>query len=304
MKMYIQRRCTEADTLNAVIEAYEATRDGKTADTVNRLIETMGREGAAVAVATLVNAVSLHDGRIYDKNREWAQSVSGAPSNEELHAVGIYGVDSWIHSAHVDNLASAFRRYERENPPTEPEQTEEAEPQTEEPTKGEQVEEVLSLAENNLSAMASRSAWARGVALYASELLDDLAESLRGGWLSLDDLMHRNDRQRAMLNGASSWGVYSWGGCSLIYNDDIAERLCTPSELKKTRNGERRPNAREEWLDVQARALFQASNRVSKALAAALAEVMKNERATASEPKHRAVENHFICDPLKRSVTA
>ena len=51
---------------------------------------------------------------------------------------------------------------------------------------------------------------------------------------------------------------------SLIYNEDIAERLCTPSELKKTRHGERRPNAREEWLDTQARALFQAYNLIGR----------------------------------------
>ena len=49
---------------------------------------------------------------------------------------------------------------------------------------------------------------------------------------------------------------------SIIYDSDIAERLCTPSELKKTRNGERKPNSREEWLDVQARALRQAFSRI------------------------------------------
>lgn len=68
-----------------------------------------------------------------------------------------------------------------------------------------------------------------------------------------------------MLNGAQDWEQYSWGGSSLIYNGDIAERLCCPSELKKTRNGERRPNSREEWLDTQARALHQAANRVVNA---------------------------------------
>lgn len=301
MKTYIQRRCKEADTLNAVIEAYEATRDGKTADTVNRLVETMGREGAAVAVATLVNAVSIHDGRISDRNREWAQSMNGAPSNEELHTVGIYGVDSWIHSAHVDNLANAWRRYERENPPTEPEQTEETQTETE-PTEAEQIAAVIAAADLHIAERVNRSAWARGVALYASELLDDIAEALRGGWLSLDDLMHRCDRQTAMLNGARDWSQYSWGGCSLIYDSDIAERLCTPSELKKTRHGDRRPNATEEWLDVQARALFQASNRVSQALAAALAEMQKNDRATASEPGTN--RPGFNVDPLKRHVTA
>ena len=70
----------------------------------------------------------------------------------------------------------------------------------------------------------------------------------------------------ALLNGAKDWSQYSWGGCSLIYDPDIASRLCCPSELKKTRNGERRPNSREEWLDVQARALYQAANRVYRYL--------------------------------------
>lgn len=133
MKNYINRRGEDADRINAVIEAYEATRDGKTADTVNRLVEAMGRTGAAVAVASVVNAVSLHDGRISDRVREWAQGVEGAPTNEELHALGIYGVDSWMHSAHVDNLGAAMRRWLKDNPPTESETIEE-EPTEEENT--------------------------------------------------------------------------------------------------------------------------------------------------------------------------
>ena len=50
----------------------------------------------------------------------------------------------------------------------------------------------------------------------------------------------------------------SWGGSHLCYDYDIARHYCTPSELKRTRDGERRPNARDEWLDVQARAIYQA----------------------------------------------
>jgi len=69
-----------------------------------------------------------------------------------------------------------------------------------------------------------------------------------------------------MLNGAQNWYQYSWGGCSLIYDRDIAERLCTPSELKRTKNGERRPNQNEEWLDVQARALRQAARKIEAAV--------------------------------------
>lgn len=268
MKNYISRRGTEADRINAVIEAYEATRDGKTADTVARLVENLGRDGAAVAVATVVNAVSLHDGRISDRVRAWAQSVENAPTNEELHAVNIYGVDSWIHSAHVENLANAWRRYERENPPTEPEIIEEEPTEEETADPSEIIAEASEAIKNNKS--ANRSAWGRGVTVYALELLEELAEAIQGGWLSLDDLDSVQGRKRAMLNGASDWAQYSWGGCSLIYNGDIAERLCTPSELKRTRGGEWRPNASEEWLDTQARALHQASRRVSHALGEAL----------------------------------
>ena len=107
-----------------------------------------------------------------------------------------------------------------------------------------------------------RSAWDKGVTAYALDLLDGLQESVDCGALDSADLIAPKGLQNALLNGAGSWSEYSWGGCSLIYNSDIAERLCTPSELKKTRNGERRPNSREEWLDTQARALFQAANRI------------------------------------------
>lgn len=43
----------------------------------------------------------------------------------------------------------------------------------------------------------------------------------------------------------------------MIYDCDIAETLCTPTELKRTKGGERNPNSRETWLDVQTRAAFQ-----------------------------------------------
>ena len=98
----------------------------------------------------------------------------------------------------------------------------------------------------------TRSAWARGVKEYALELLEDIEG---------DDFS-----EKALLNGAASWKEYSWGGCSLIYDSDIAQRLCTASELKITRNGQRKPNAREEWLDTQARALYQAAQMIKEVL--------------------------------------
>lgn len=115
-----------------------------------------------------------------------------------------------------------------------------------------------------------RSAWGKGVTEYALELVEKLGEQISDGYFDELDLSDSKKVRAALLNGAADWSQYSWGGCSLIYDRDIAERLCTPSELKKTHNGERRPNSREEWLDVQARALYQAANRVIEACRAAL----------------------------------
>lgn len=124
-----------------------------------------------------------------------------------------------------------------------------------------------------------RSAWDKGVRVYADELLDELLEAIRGGWVDLDDMGSDKLIRKALLNGASDWKEYSWGGCSLIYDQDIAERLCTPSELKKTRHGERRPNGREEWLDVQARALRQACGRIGRGMKYAIRQQLKEEVA-------------------------
>lgn len=109
-----------------------------------------------------------------------------------------------------------------------------------------------------------RSAWDKGVTQYALEMVKQLGEQINGGYFEELDLTESKKVRAALLKGAADWSQYSWGGCSLIYDSDIAERLCCPSELKKTRNGERRPNSREEWLDTQARALFQAANRVCR----------------------------------------
>lgn len=109
-----------------------------------------------------------------------------------------------------------------------------------------------------------RSAWDKGVTKYALEMVEQLSEQINDGYFDELDLSEPEKVRAALLKGAADWIQYSWGGSALIYDGDIAERLCTPSELKKTRNGERRPNSREEWLDVQARALFQAANRICR----------------------------------------
>jgi hypothetical protein len=95
----------------------------------------------------------------------------------------------------------------------------------------------------------AKSAWQKGVKEYALELL----EELEGDYTA-----------EKLLNGAENWKAYSYGGCSLIYDTDIAERLCSPSELKRTKGGERQPSGSETWLDVQARALSQAARMIAK----------------------------------------
>ena len=110
---------------------------------------------------------------------------------------------------------------------------------------------------------AGRSSWSRAVHAYAVELVESLAES--------DDLSNERLLSKALLNGASDWQQYSEGGCAVIYNTDIAERLCSPSELKRCKGGERQPNSRENWIECQARALSQASALVRDAYRAATA---------------------------------
>jgi hypothetical protein len=103
--------------------------------------------------------------------------------------------------------------------------------------------------QNAIEATNPRSAWGRAVKSYALELLDGLDGEYRAV---------------ALLNGAESWRAYSFGGCSLIYDTEIAERVCSPSELKRKRGGELAPNAMESWLDCQARCLSQAARLISR----------------------------------------
>lgn len=103
------------------------------------------------------------------------------------------------------------------------------------------------------------SAWKRGVKEYTDELLDNLEEKAQSY-----ERLPKNEKELKewLLNGAMDWEDYSYGGCSLIYDSQIAERLCTPSELKKKDGGRLAPNSQESWLDVQTRALRQACIRI------------------------------------------
>lgn len=112
-----------------------------------------------------------------------------------------------------------------------------------------------------IEAAPARSAWAKGVRDLALQILE---------YLDITELTRDDIRKGVLLNGAHSWQDYAYGGSCLIYNEDIARTLCTPSELRRcTRRdgGLRNPNSRETWMDVQARALFQANILISRCMA-------------------------------------
>ena len=107
-----------------------------------------------------------------------------------------------------------------------------------------------------LEAVKTRSCWDRGVKCFALNLLRsyiDICEYCDNNGRPIPEL-----NEETLLNGADDWNAYCYGGGALIYDGDIAKNLCTPSELKRTDNGNKAPNDREGWQDVQARAYFQA----------------------------------------------
>ena len=97
----------------------------------------------------------------------------------------------------------------------------------------------------------ARSAWSKGVKLYALELIEEMPADQEFYGSPAD--------KKDLLNGADDWQQFSEGGSALIYDGDIAERLCNPTEYKRTKEGQNPPNARENWGDTQARALYQAA---------------------------------------------
>lgn len=110
-----------------------------------------------------------------------------------------------------------------------------------------------------LEAIKTRSCWDRGVKGFALNLLRSyigICEYCNNNGQPVPEL-----NEATLLNGAADWREYCEGGLSLVYDRDIAERLCSPSELKRktSRNGWiLEPNQAETWVKVQGRALAQA----------------------------------------------
>lgn len=111
---------------------------------------------------------------------------------------------------------------------------------------------------DELNARKCRGTWDNAVNAYAVELVESLDD-----WDKQPESVE--ELREMLLNGAPDWSAYSWGGSSLVYNWDIAERLCTPSELRRLtrKNGTLNDSPRGvHLLEHQARALRQAAGRV------------------------------------------
>lgn len=99
-----------------------------------------------------------------------------------------------------------------------------------------------------LEELKIRSAWMRGVVTVAHMII----EKIEIKEIKAEEI------EKIAKDGADSLKQAVYGGCYLIYNQEIAETFCNKTELKITKNGARDPNAKEIWLDVQHRGLTQA----------------------------------------------
>ena len=126
---------------------------------------------------------------------------------------------------------------------------------------------------NAIQESKARSAWAKGVKWYALNLVE-------AAYKQDTDIV--KVKTSVYLSGAETWKEYSYGahGCALVYDSYIARMLCTPGELKKTEFGLKQPNGSVTWLDVQARALYQAHRLIAELIKA---EWRKRAEKTAQE---------------------
>ena len=108
---------------------------------------------------------------------------------------------------------------------------------------------------NSLKQMKlQRSKWKRVVHADAIEIISNLIDD--GKDCEVKSAKHL---ESLMLCGAENWKRYSEGcyGVCVPSDVEIACKYSTNTELKLTKCGQKRPNSRETWIEVQARGLFQ-----------------------------------------------
>lgn len=93
-----------------LVAVFNETRDIGPKKTVEILIDRIGYDRAAAAIATMINVIGEWDGRIDNRNREWAKTIDDAMDREAARNYGLY---CSLHSCHADQIASEMRRAER-----------------------------------------------------------------------------------------------------------------------------------------------------------------------------------------------
>lgn len=94
-----------------------------------------------------------------------------------------------------------------------------------------------------------RGQWNKTMAYYAYFLLDSYIDICK--WRADQNEAIPDLSLDLVLNGASGWHQYSYGGCALVYDGDIAKTVFTPAQFTKWEQG--RKVTDEPLLDIQAR---------------------------------------------------
>ena len=133
------------------------------------------------------------------------------------------------------------------------------------------VLEVMKATKANIQAIRKaietskeRSAWSRGVKAYALEMLERFEEWRE--WNEANGESVPELDEVTALNGAQDWRAWAYDSCGLVYDAYIAERLCTPSELRKLNGGTKVPAGAATWCDIEARAAWQAWRMIAEAV--------------------------------------
>jgi len=94
-----------------------------------------------------------------------------------------------------------------------------------------------------------KSAKRRGIYHYASDLLEEQADRTCTDHYPVE---------KDLLNGASDWFAYTWGGCGLAYDEYICRAFCAPSMQKAKKYGNLPPHKGGNWLDFEAQMAMKA----------------------------------------------
>ena len=119
----------------------------------------------------------------------------------------------------------------------------------------------------------ARGTYQKAICQYAFELVDNISDNYKTTAEELEHLESITSLKERALNGASGWEQYSWGGCSLCYNDDILTRLFCPSLVKKYQNTDTIRGRH--LLDYQASALARAFCKINFIIKMSKAEEQK-----------------------------